>query len=87
MYIPYHLIKGLANIQHWPDNENAYPKTMECEVNGTIEAFYDFYNKLEQCDVEKEIDSLIVTNKKNDYKMMLAFSQNQNFSNVIFSII
>jgi len=87
MYIPYHLIKGLANIQHWPDYENAYPKTMVCEAFGTIDDFFNFYSKFEQCEVEKETDSLIVTNKKNGYKMELHFSQNENLLTVAFDIM
>lgn len=86
MYIPYHLIKGVT-VQHYPDSENAYPKTIETESYGTIDEFYDFYNKFEQCDVEKETDSLIVKNKKNNYEMRLSFIQNNNSSQVIFSIL
>jgi hypothetical protein len=87
MYIPYHLMKGLANIQYWPNYENPYPKIIACEAIGTIDDFLNFYSKFEQCDVEKETDSLIVTNKKNGYKMMLTFSQNENISKVAISVL
>lgn len=87
MYIPYHLMKGLANIQYWPNYENAYPEIMECEAIGKIDNFLNFYNNFEQCDVEKETDSLVVTNRKNGHKMMLTFSQNENISKVVISVL
>lgn len=86
MYIPYHLLTGIA-IQHRPDYDNPYTATIECETFGTIEDFYSFYSKFKQCEVEKETSSLIVTNKKNQYRMKLTLLQSDNMSKVKFEIL
>ena len=85
VHIPYHLIKDLIDISYWPYKEDVDPDKTEYEVSGTIEDFYNFYNKLQQYDVEKGTDFLIVTIMKNSFKMMLTFSQNESSSKVTVS--
>ena len=86
MYIPYHLIKGIA-VQHSPEYENAYSKITEYESYGTLDNFMDFYSRLEQCDLEKYDDYITVTSRQNGYKMNVSFFQEDNFSKVRFSIL
>lgn len=79
MYLPYHLLKGI-NVQHY-QYQNPFSTQITCETIGTIDDFYDFYHFFEQCEVDKDADSLIITNKISGYKMEVSFSQNSK-SNV-----
>ena len=83
-HIPYHLIEAVETpYYHFSPK---YADKMECEAYGSMDDFMDFYSKIEQCEVEKQNDSLIVTNKKSEYKVMLTFSQNEDMLKVTFSL-
>ena len=79
MYVPYHLLNELR-VQD-------LLKTYECNAYGTMDDFIHFYSVLEQCDVEADDDSIVVTSRKNGYQMKLSFYQEDNQSKVTFTIL
>lgn len=79
MYVPYHLLNELM-VQD-------LLRTYKCNAYGTMDDFINFYSVLEQCDVETNDDSIVVTSRENGYKMKLSFYQEDNQSKVIFTIL
>ena len=86
MYIPYHMLKDIV-VQLIVSSEEAYPETIECEAIGTRGDFINFYNHFGAFGVEEDNDSIIVTNKENEVKMRVSFSEEGGISKVSFTIL
>ena len=100
VYLPYHLLRGLPghgypfiDITPIPVDDNdesidfTLRNTIECEALGDVDDFIEFYNRIKFCDIEVRGDTLVVTNKKNEYVLEITFSQDAEFFIVTFSVL
>ncbi len=69
MYVPYNLISDFDN--QYPGR---FPDGYKCSIYGTIDDFYDFYNSIADCKVQKDNACMTVTNEKLNCTLKLDFS-------------